>query len=284
VLPAIVTVLCFSYLPMFGNIIAFMDYSPLNGWMGLNSPWVGFKWFVQIFTDKYFTDLIFRSVYYNVFNVVLYFPFPIILALLINEIRNSLFKRVVQTISYVPYFVSWVTVSLLVYLFVSSDGILYQIFAYFGYKSVIMGNPDNFPIILLLTNIFKNIGFGSILYLAAITTIDSQLYEAARIDGAGKFAQFRFITFRGILPTMVIMLILNIGSLFAANFEQVYVLQNPLIVRDTSTIAVYSFITGIQSQQYSIGAAISLFQGALSALLIVASNQISKKVSGYGLF
>ena len=288
ILPAIITTLVFSYLPMFGNIIAFMDYDMTKGWMGLQSPFVGFHWFKQIFTDEYFTHLISRTVYFNVFVLILGFPAPLILALMINELRIRLFKRVVQTISYLPYFVSWVTIASLIYLFLSTDtqGIVNNIMQllFHGERVIYMKEPANFPMILLITSIYKTAGWGSILYLAAIASIDAQLYEAARIDGAGRWKQFAYVTFPGILPTTIILLILTLGSFFSSNFDQVFNLQNELIRQETDVISVYTYTAGVQDRQYSIASAVGLFQGVLNALLLWLSNIFSKKVTDYGLF
>ena len=287
VLPALLTTLLFSYLPMFGNVIAFLDYDMTKGWMGLGSDFVGLKWFQQIFTDSFFTDLILRTIYYNFLILVVGFPAPVLLALLINEVRVKWFKKTVQTISYLPYFVSWVTIASLIYLFLSTDstGVINNIREALGQERYLfMKDVDFFPWLLLLSSIYKTAGWGSILYLAAISSIDSQLYEAAMIDGAGKWKQFCYVTFPGILPTMVIMMIMNLGSFFTSNFDQVYNLQNQLISTQTNVISVYTFTTGVQGQQYSIASAVGLFQGVVNATLLVISNFASKKITDYGLF
>jgi len=286
-LPALITTLVFSYLPMFGNVIAFMDYSPAKGWMGLNSPFVGFQWFRIIFSSKTFIEMILRTMYYNFLLLIVGFPFPVILALLLNELRSKLFKRTVQTITYLPHFVSWVTIGTLLYLLLSSDvaGIVNNIRQFFGAENriIFFGNAKYFPSILLVSSIYKTMGYGSILYLAAISSIDSQLYEAAVIDGAGKWKQFVHITFQGILPTMVILLILNIGSFFSSSFDQILNLQNTLIRSDTNIITVYAYWE-VQKNNYSSAAAISLFQGVANMILLITSNHISRKVTDYGLF
>lgn len=287
VIPAILTTFVFSYLPMFGNVIAFLDYDMSKGWMGLGSEFVGLKWFKQIFTDPFFRDLILRTIYYNFLILVVGFPAPILLALLINEVRNRRFKKTVQTISYLPYFVSWVTISSLIYIFLSTDatGVINNIRTAIGQERYLfMKDANFFPWLLLLSSIFKTAGWGSILYLAAISSIDAQLYEAAMIDGAGKWKQFCYVTFPGILPTMVIMMIMNLGSFFTSNFEQVYNLQNQLISSSTNVISVYTFTAGVKGQQFSIAAAVGLFQGVLNAILLILSNFASKKITDYGLF
>ena len=286
--PAILTVLAFGYLPMFANIIAFMDYDMLAGWLGLGSKFVGLRWFKSILTDIYFIELIGRTLYYNAVVLILGIPAPFVLALLLNELRNRVFKRIVQTVSYLPWFVSWVTLAALAYLFLSVDNSglvnnIRQLFVH-GDRVIFLKDPNNFPIILTLSNIFKGTGWGSIIYLAAISALDTQLFDAARIDGAGRWKQFVHITFPGILPTTVILLIFAIGSFFSSNFDQIFNLQNNIIREETNVIAVYQFVYGIQDQQYSIAAAVGLFQGGVNAVLLVGANYISRKITQYGLF
>ena len=288
VVPAVLTTLVFAYLPMFGNIIAFMDYDMTRGWMGLGSRFVGLTWFRQIFTDPYFLRLIWRTLYYNMFVLVLGFPAPLVLALLINELRLRAFKRVTQTITTMPYFISWVTIAVLIYIFLSSDtyGIVNNVLQalFHTQREIYMKNAGIFPIVLLGSSIYKTVGWGSIIYLAAISSIDAQLYEAAHIDGAGRWNQFRFITFPAILPTTVILLILTLGSFFSSNFDQIYNLQNELIREDTNVISVYMFATGVKDQKYSIATAVGLFQGVMNALMLWLSNFLSRKITDYGLF
>jgi putative aldouronate transport system permease protein len=288
VVPAVLTTLVFAYLPMFGNIIAFMDYDMTRGWMGLGSRFVGLTWFRQIFTDPYFLRLIWRTLYYNMFVLVLGFPAPLVLALLINELRLRSFKRVTQTITTMPYFISWVTIAVLIYIFLSSDtyGIVNNILGKLFHtpRVIYMKNAGIFPIVLLGSSIYKTVGWGSIIYLAAISSIDAQLYEAAHIDGAGRWNQFRFITFPAILPTTVILLILTLGSFFSSNFDQIYNLQNELIREDTNVISVYMFATGVKDQKYSIATAVGLFQGVMNALMLWLSNLLSRRITDYGLF
>ena len=288
IVPAIVVTILFSYLPMFSNIIAFMDYDIGKGWMGLSSPFVGLKWFEKIFTDPYFLSLIWRTFFYSVILLVVGFPSPLILALLINEVRSKTYKKVIQTVSYLPRFVSWVTMASLIYIFLSTDsaGIINNLkqLVFGGERIIFFKDPANFPFILAISHLFKTTGWGSIIYLAAISSLDVQLYEAAKIDGAGRFKQFIHITFPGILPTTVIMIIFALGGLFSTGFDQIFNLQNRVIQTDTNTINTYSYYMGVRAGEYSTATAIGLFQGVVNCITLLMANYFSKKITKYGLF
>lgn len=208
-IPAILFTFFFLYLPMFMNIIAFMDYDITAGWLGLGSKFVGFHWFEQLFKDPYFIKVIWRTFYYSALILIFGVPGPIILALLLNELSSTKFKRFVQSVSYLPHFISWVTIASLIYLFASADasGVFnnIKVFLFGGERIVFMKYPEYFPVFLTLSNIFKTVGWGTILYLAAIVSIDPQLYEAAEMDGANRWHKVWHITLPGILPTIVIL-------------------------------------------------------------------------------
>ena len=285
--PSLVSIILFSYLPMFSNIIAFMDYRPYNGWMGLESPFIGLSHFQTLLSDAYFWVLAQRTIYYSALILLVTFPASIIFALLLNEVRSKAFKRTVQTISYLPYFVSWVTIASLFYMLLTTDtqGVVNNVRQLFGLERVIfMKSAQNFPAILVTSSLYKGLGWGSIIYLAAISGVDPQLYEAAKIDGAGRLRQVRSITIPSILPTIALMLVLNMGSLFSSNFDQVYNLQNAAIAPETHTIATYAYVVALEKMRYSIGATIGLFQGVVNALFLLVSDKISKRLSGHGLF
>jgi len=287
-LPALLVTIIFAYLPIFTNVIAFMDYKFTKGWMGLASPWVGFKNFVDLFHDKEFPPLIWRTFYYSVLRLVLGHPAPFILALLINEARSRLVKRTVQTIYYLPHFVSWTVIASLTYWFLTTDieGLVNNIRQMLGAQNriIFMKYPENFPWILVITGMIKETGWGTIIYLAAISGVDAQLYEAAKIDGAGRWGQFVHVTFPSILPTTVILLIFAFGSLFASNFDQIFNLQNDIIRYDTNTISVYSYWKGVWAGRYSLATAAGLFQGVINAILLLSVNWLGKKASGHGFF
>ncbi len=285
-LPAVVATLLFSYLPMFTNIMAFMDYDPTAGWMGLQSKFVGLENFRKIFNDPSFYTLVWRTLYYSIVIIVVTFPAKIIFALLLNEIRSQFFKRTVQTITYLPHFVSWVILASLIYIFLSTDssGVINNFRSAVGLERIIfMKYEENFPIVLALSSLYKGLGWGSIIYLAAIAAVDSQMYEAAIIDGATRAQQAWYITLPSILPTVMITLVLEMGSLMGSSFDQVFNLQNSVIQVQTNTIATYTYTTGIVRQQYAISAAVGLFQGVVNCVLLLSTDFISKKLTSYGL-
>jgi putative aldouronate transport system permease protein len=287
IVPAVGFTLVFSYLPNAMNVIAFMDYKLTSGWMGLGSKWAGFSQFKRFLTDPVFYEVALRTIAYAAAKLAVSFPAPIILALLLNELRNQVFKRTVQTIAYLPYFVSWVTVASLLYMFlsISSTGIINTAIAALGGKKIVfMSKPQYFLPVLLFSTIWKGVGLGSIIYLATIASIEQQLYEAARIDGAGRWKQLLHITVPGILPAVIIILILNAGSLFSADFDQMINLQNNVIQTDTDVINVYSFHVGVAQRRYAVGTAISLFQALINFVLVWVTNFVSKRVRGTGLF
>jgi putative aldouronate transport system permease protein len=294
--PAVLVTIFFAYIPMFSNVIAFMNYDILNGWLGLKSPFVGFANFVKVFNDRAtFFPLVWRTFYYSVVRLVTGQPAPFILALLINELRRKSFKKTVQTIFYLPHFVSWVTIASLTYWFLTTDtqGLLNNIRQILGASNriIYMKFPRYFPWVLAFTGILKETGWGTIIYLAAISGVDAQLYEAAKIDGAGRWKQFAHVTFPSILPTTMILLILSFGSLFSANFDQIYNLQNPIIQTSTDVINTYTYYVGVvgqgytgQGSRYSVAAAVGLFQGVINGAIMLTVNWLGKKVSGHGFF
>jgi putative aldouronate transport system permease protein len=286
-LPAIGFTLVFNYLPMAMNVIAFMDYKLTSGWLGLGSKWVGLAQFKRFLTDPTFYEVALRTIAYAAAKLAISFPAPILLALLLNEVRNQAFKRTVQTIAYLPYFVSWVTVAGLIYMFlsISSTGIINTAIEAFGGKRILfMSRPQYFLPVMLFGTVWKGVGLGSIIYLATIASIEQQLYEAARIDGAGRWKQLLHITIPGIMPAIIILLILNAGSIFSADFDQMINLQNDVIRTDTDVINVYSFNVGVSQRRYALGTAISLFQAVINFILVWLTNFIVKRVRGTGLF
>ncbi len=250
---------------MFSNVIAFMDYDLTAGWFGLASPFVGFKWFARIFQDPKFYELVGRTLSYSVAVLVVSVPAPFVLAMLMNELMHKAFKRTVQTISYLPHFISWVTIASLIYIFLSTDtsGIVNNLRQFLGAdkRILFMKYPKNFPVVLAPRSVYKEMGWGSIIYLAAISALDVELYEAASIDGAGRWRQFQHITFPGVLPTTMILLIFAMAGLLSTNFDQIYNLQNDIIILDTNTINVYTYRTGVLGRKYSIATAVGPVPG-----------------------
>jgi putative aldouronate transport system permease protein len=287
-LPAVVVTVLFAYLPMFSNYIAFLDYDFNKGWFGFASPFVGLDNFKKFLTDPNFYALMGRTLLYSATLMITGFPAPLILALMLNELRSERFKRTVQTVSYIPHFVSWVTVAGLIYLFTTVDrtGLINnirQIVDPSAERISFMQDSKNFLPILVLSDIWKECGWGTILYLAALTTIDPQLYEAAVVDGAGRWKRLVHITLPGLQPTMCILLIFSLGGLFGTNFDQVFNLQNSMIRLETDTIGIYTYYQGIVGRQYEYAAAVGLFQGLVAMVLILSTNWITKRLSDVGI-
>lgn len=285
-LPSLIMVLIFNYLPLLGLVIAFKDFDAFSGILG--SPWVGFQNFVKILTYPDFLKAIKNTLVYSAVNLFLGFPLPIILALLFNEINNRPFKRVVQTISYFPHFLSWAAVCSFVYALFAIEGpvngMLEAIIGNSYESKNILLDSKNFIAILFGVGQWKGIGWSTIIYLAAITGIDGSLYEAAEIDGCNRFRMVTSITWPCIKGTAVLVLILGLGSLVTSNFEMVYGLQNAFIQQDTEVINTLVYRQGIQGGEYSMSTALGLMQGIVSLIIVFFANRISKVVSGESLW
>lgn len=282
-LPGILLVFVFNYLPLPGILIAFMDYDIMAGF---KSPWAGFANFAELFAIPSFGQSILNTLYISFLNLVIGFPAPIILALLLNEVRNKVFKRTVQTISYMPYFLSWIAVIGIASSLFSVYGIVNDVrVSLFGPETdriMFLSLQEMFVPNVLMISIWKNVGWSTIIYLAAVTSVDMGLYEAATIDGAGKFKQCWHITLPCLAPTIMILLILQIGNMFYDNFDLIYGLQNPFI--DFDVISTKSFKEGLTQGKYDMAAALGLFQGLVGFVLVTTANRISKKINGYSLW
>ncbi|WP_308638259.1 ABC transporter permease [Paenibacillus silvisoli] len=278
VTPAVVLTFVFSYLPMFGNIIAFQDYDIVKGFFG--SPFVGFKHFKELFQDPHSLLVIKNTVILSTCNIIFTFPAPILLALLLNELRSMVFKRSVQTISYLPHFISWVIILGFYKEMTSIDGGLFneiKMYLYGGEPVMFQAKAGWFLPVVVISNIWKEIGWNTIIFLAALSGIDQQLYEAAAIDGAGKLKRILHITLPGILPTIMILLILSLSHIFGTNFDQVYNLINVHIQDKVDVLETYVFTEGIEKARFPFATAVGLFQGVISFILVVVSNKLSKK-------
>lgn len=279
----LVFLLIFRYIPMVGNIIAFRRFRP--GGSILGDEWVGFYYFEAFINNAQFWQVFWNTVILGTFTLLICFPLPIILALMLNELRSRRFKRIVQTISYLPHFMSIVIVAGLVLQLTSLTGTINQIIDAFGGEAIpFMQRPEWFRTIYVSSEAWQTVGWGTILYLAALTTIDDQLYEAARIDGANRWQQTWHITLPGIRPTMMVLLILNIGSFMAVGFEKVLLLQNPLIYSTADVISTYLYRVGIQSAQFSYATAIGLFEAVIGLTLVLGANFISRRLVGTSLW
>jgi len=276
--------LVFRYVPMIGNVIAFRRYRPGGSMFG--DEWVGFYYFQMFIQSKPFWDVFWNTVILGGLTLLVCFPLPIILALLLNELRSRMFKRVVQTITYLPHFMSIVIVAGMVFQLTAINGSINQLIEAFGGEAIpFMQRADWFRPIYLTSEVWQTVGWGTILYLAALTTIDDQLYEAARIDGANRWQQTWHITLPGIRPTMMVLLILNIGTFMAVGFEKVLLLYNPLTYDTADVLSTYLYRVGIgEGGNYSFAAAIGLFEALIGVALVVTANQISKRAVGASLW
>ena len=283
-LPAMVLLAVFNYGPLFGLLMAFQDYSPFKG--VFNSPWVGFDNFVWFLTDEMFWKVFRNTVTIACYDLIFGFTAPIIFAILANEIRNMAFKRVMQTISYLPHFLSWVVIGGLVRNLLSpTTGLVNTVLGVFGIEPIyFITEASMFRPILVITNIWAGVGWSSILYFSVISGIDVQLYEAAMIDGAGRIKQTWHITLPGMASMIVLLLLLQIAGLFSVGFDRVYNLYNPTVYEVGDVISTYTYRLGIEQHEYSLTTAITLTQSVLGTILLVSANFISGKIAGLGLY
>lgn len=282
-LPIIIFYIVFNYYPMYGAQIAFKDYQPAFGIEG--SKWAGLKHFKNFFNSIYAGRLIGNTISINLKSLILGFPAPIVLALMLNEVKNMGFKRIVQTISYLPHFISTVVIAGMVLRFTATDGFITNFMTMFGYpKQNLMYNPSLFQPIYVISGIWQEIGWGSIIYLAAIAGIDAQLYDAAKIDGAGRWKQTLYVTLPSMLPTIITMLILRIGNMMSLGFEKIFLLYNSAIYEKADVISTYVYRMGIEQMNYSFSTAVGLFNSLINLILIVSANKISKKLTETSLW
>lgn len=273
----------FHYIPMFGIMIAFKDYNVFDGITG--SDWVGFKYFSEFLSDPYFYKLIRNTLLIGLYQIFFVFPAPIILALLLNELKNRTFQRVIQTVSYLPHFLSTVVVCGILVNFLSYDGIINQFFQALGLESVqFLMMPEWFRTIYISSEIWQGIGWGSIIYLAALTGIDPQLYEAATVDGANRWKRALHITLPGIAPTIIIMFLFSIGAIMSVSFEKVLLLSNGSNFETSDIIATYVYRRGLVSSDFSYATAVGLFNSFIALFFLTIGNKISKKVSETSLW
>ncbi|MFS0703137.1 ABC transporter permease [Cellulomonas sp. 179-A 9B4 NHS] len=273
----------FRYVPMLGNVIAFRRFRPGGSIFG--EEWVGLHYVRMFIQDQTFWNVFQNTLVLGVLSLVIIFPLPVVLALMLNELRSSRFKRIIQTISYLPHFMSVVIVAGLVFQLTAVRGTINQVMTALGSSPVaFMQLPEWFRTVYIGSEIWQTVGWGTILYLAALSTIDPQLYEAARIDGANRWRQTWHVTLPGIRPTMVVLLILNIGTFMAVGFEKILLLYNPLLFPTADVIATYLYRVGIGSSQFSYATAIGLFEAIIGLTLVLSANAISRRVVGASLW
>lgn len=282
-IPVMAYFIIFHYIPMYGAIIAFKQFSPGKGIIG--SDWVGLDNFVKFFNSVYFTRVVRNTILINLYGLIFGFPAPIIFAILLNEISKPRFKKAVQTITYMPHFISVVVVAGMIVSFTARNGFIGNFVARITGENVsLLMKPEYFRTIYIASGIWQELGFNSIIYLAAISSIDPQLYEAARMDGAGRFKQAIHITFMGILPTVIILLIMRIGNMMSLGFEKIILLYNPLTYETADVISSFVYRRGLQEFDYSFSAAVGLFNSVINFTLLICANLISRKTQETSLW
>lgn len=282
-IPGIVFFAVFRYIPIFGLHIAFMDYNQYNP---SASKWVGFDQFIRLFSRNSFQPVLFNTLRISVLKLVCGFPIPVILALMMNEMRSLTFKKVTQTLLYLPYFVSWVILGgVIMNLLDPSSGLITSIInSIVGHPVTVLSDKAAFVPMLIVTDIYKGMGWGTIIYFAAMSGIDPQLYEAALIDGAGKWRQVWNITLPSILPTIVIMFIMSCGNILNAGFDQIFMLYSAQVYEVADIIDTYVYRMGIQRNDYAFSTAAGMFKSVVAFVLIVIVNQIAKRTGNEGIF
>ncbi len=284
-LPAIILVIVFSYVPMYGIVVAFQNYKPALGVWG--SEWIAFDNFTTLFKTPRFTQILTNTLHISFYSLIAGFPAPIILALILNQIRGNAYKRTLQTVTYMPYFLSTVVMCGIIRLFLNpTNGLYGNIGQLLGFSELSnpLGIPDLFSTIYVLSGIWQGAGWGSIIYLAALSSIDPSLYEAATVDGANSRQKIWYIDLPSIVPTAVILLILNAGGIMNVGFEKIFLLQNDLNRSASEVIATYSYQVGLIDQRYGFSAAVGLFNNVINFILLISVNALSRRFSETSLW
>ena len=285
IIPVVVYLIIFNYVPMAGIVLGFERFTPKNG--VFMSEWVGLKHFVTFFSSVFFVRVLKNTLILSLYSVLFGFPAPVLFALLLNELDNEYYKKVIQVVSYMPNFISTVVISGIIIDFVASDGVITDLLVKIGFLKEaknLLSVPEYFRSIMVLTDLWQQVGFGSILFLAALTGIDQELYEAAVIDGANRWKQTIHVTIPGIMPTVVIMLIMRIGMLMSANQEKILLLYNPLIYETSDVIGTFVYRKGLLEADYGYSTAVGLFNSAVNVILLFIANGVSRKYSETSLF
>lgn len=283
-LPGLALLLVFRYLPMYGILIAFKDFNVLKGILG--SDWIGFENFTRLIASGAFTRAVANTLILSALRIIVGMPFPILLALLMNEVRNMIFKRTVQTIVYIPHFISWVVIAgIFIDLLSPSTGLINRVIEIFGGEPVFfMASPKWIRTVVVGTEVWKESGWGAIIYLAAIMGIDPQLYEAATIDGAGRIRQTWHVTLPALAGTFIVLLIMNMGTVMSANFEQIYNIYNPQVYSQIDVIDTYVFRTAFDTLDFGFTTAAGLFTQVIGCVLLMTSNTVVKRLGGRGMY
>jgi putative aldouronate transport system permease protein len=275
-LPGIILLIIFKYLPMFGLIVAFQDYSPYRGF--LNSDWVGFANFQRFFSSPYFFKLLRNTLAISLMNLFFFFPAPIIIALMLNEVTNYKFKKIIQTTVYLPHFLSWVIIFALTFLmFSQQQGIVNKILPAIGLQKIdVLTNPKTFWAMLTAQTMWKEAGWGTIIFLASLSGIDPQLYEACVMDGGSRWRQLWHITLPGIRPVIITLLILRMGSIIDTSFEQVYLMQNGAVAEVSDVFDTFVYRFGVQQGQYGFSSSVGMFKSLIGLVFVLGTNKLSK--------
>lgn len=283
-LSGLIYLIVFKYVPMYGITIAFKDFNIYKGIF--QSPWVGFDHFIRLFTSAKFLQVFTNTLLISIYKLIFTFPAPIILALLLNEIRQLVFKKAIQTISYIPHFISWVVVSgMFLDILSPNTGILNKLIKSMDFEPIFfMGDKAYFRSVLVVTQIWKEVGWGAIVYLAAIAGINPELYEAAIVDGASKLRQVWHITLNGIKPTIAILLLLRIGNLLNAGHEQILTMYNPAVYEVADVLSTYVFRVGLGQMEYSFTTAVDLFNNIIGCVLLFSTNHLVRRLGEQGIW
>lgn len=284
VIPPLLYFAVFKYVPMSNAVIAFKNYNVVKGIWG--SDWVGLKHFEALLANPVFSTLVINTLVLSAYVVIASFPIPIILALALNEIRQGFFKRSVQMVTYAPYFISTVVVvSMTILMLAPRLGILNRGLGFFGIGATdYLGNPDFFRHIYVWSDVWQTAGYSAVIYMAALSSIDPALYEAAKVDGASRWHKIWHVDIPGVMPTAVIILILAVGNIMAIGFEKAYLLQNPLNVATSEIISTYVYKTGLLNADFSLATAVGLFNSVINLALLLIVNAIAKRITGGGLW
>lgn len=281
-LPGMILLLIFWFIPLiFGLMMPFQNFKPAKGFFG--SDWVGLKYFIYLFNMSNFKQVMFNTIFMAVMKIVLGLVVTVVFALLLNELRNGAFKKTLQTVVYFPHFISWVLLAGIMIDFLSpSDGMLNRFLGLFGIEPIFfLAENEYFPYVMVLTDTWKEFGWGTIIYLASISGIDPTLYEVAIIDGAGRFKQTWYVTLPSMLPIIVLSTVLSIGGILNANFDQIFNLYSPVVYESGDVLDTLVYRLGLVDQQYSLSAAVGLFKSLVSIILILSSYKLADKVAGY---
>ena len=282
--PGIIYYILFRYVPMAGLVMAFQDYKLIGGI--LHSPWVGFKHFEAIFNGPFFQRIVWNSFFISLMKLVFGFPAPILLALMLNEVRKKWYKQSIQTLTILPNFLSWVIIYGMVLALLSpSTGLVNEYIKAFGGKPInFLTDKVWFIVTLVASSVWAGMGYGAVIYLAALSNISPELYEAATIDGANKLKQVWYISLPGIMPVMVMLLILNLGSILDADFSQIYIFYNPQVYSVSDIIDTWVFRNGIEQMRIGVSTAMGLFRSVIGLVMVLSANKISRRITGMGIW